>query len=86
LRFPATGLQVEFGLGWPPGGMEEGGKGGLADVGEDRVMGSESVRKAMKVRGVWQEGGMRGKHLIGPCQKSGPLGRPGVGWLVWWEF
>jgi len=31
--FPTGVRDVEFGLGWPPGGMDQRGRGGLADVG-----------------------------------------------------
>ena len=33
--FATSGAHLEFSLGWPPSGMEEGRRGGLADVGED---------------------------------------------------
>jgi hypothetical protein len=32
--FGRRGVHGEFGLGWPPGGMDERGRSGLTDVGE----------------------------------------------------
>jgi len=33
--FPTAGPHGKLGLGWAPGGMEEWGRGGLTDVGQD---------------------------------------------------
>ena len=35
VSFPTAGSHGELGLGWAPGGVEERGGGGLADMGQD---------------------------------------------------
>jgi hypothetical protein len=41
--------------------MDQRGRGGLSDVGEDLREGSGPVRKEMNVRGGWQVGHTSGK-------------------------
>jgi hypothetical protein len=55
------GSHGELGLRWAPGGVEDRGRGGLADVGQDLADGLGVGANAMKVRGFWQVGQMRGK-------------------------
>ena len=44
LCFPTDGAHGELDLGWSPGGMGEGGRSGLSDMGQDLCDGSGSVR------------------------------------------
>jgi len=75
-------VEVEFGLGRPPGRMEEGRRGGLTDMGEDLRDGHGIGEKRDE-----REGGAAGRadqreRLIDASQECGPPGRPGVacGW------
>jgi hypothetical protein len=56
-----AGPHVEFGLRRSPGGVDQRRRRGFSDMARIRMMGSWSVRKAMKVRGVWQAGEISGK-------------------------
>ena len=58
--FPPVGPDVEYGLGGPLAGWMRGGEVGSPMWARICVMGSGSVRKAMKVRGVWQVGQISG--------------------------
>jgi hypothetical protein len=84
--FPTPGPHGELGLGWAPGGMEEWGRGGLADVGQDSGdglgVGKEGDERERGLAG----GADQGENFIDPGQEGGPPGGPGggdAGWLGW---
>jgi hypothetical protein len=80
------GPHGELGLRWSAGRMEEWGRGGFTDVGEDlgdglRV-GEEGNERERGLTGRADQG----KGLVDACQQDGPSGRSGgggVGWLGW---
>jgi hypothetical protein len=84
--FPTPGPHGELGLGWAPGGMEEWGRGGLTDVGQDLCdglgVGKEGDERERGLTG----GAGQGENFIDPGQEGGPPGGPGgggAGWLGW---
>jgi hypothetical protein len=84
--FPLGASDVELGLRWPPGRMEEGGRSGLADVGEDLGDGLGVSQECDERERCLTGGTDQGEGFIDPGQEGGPSGRPGrggVGWLGW---
>ena len=82
--FPTVGLHGEFGLGWSPGWMEEWGRGGLADVGQNLGNGLRIGEEGNEGEGALTGWADEGEDLIDSSQEGGPSGRPGrggVGWL-----
>ncbi len=77
--FPTVRPHVEFGLGWSPGGVDQRGGGGLADMGQDldnRVgIDEERDERERRLAG----GTDQREDFIDPSQKSGPPGCPGGG-------
>jgi len=59
--FRVGATEIEFSLGRSPAGWRSGGEVGSPMWARIWAMGTGSVRTAMKVRGVWQEGQIRGK-------------------------
>jgi hypothetical protein len=84
--FPTGGPHVELNLGRSPGGMEEGGRGRLTDVGEDLGdgvgVGKECNERERRLTG----GADEGKDFKDPSQEGGPSGGARgacVRWLAW---
>ncbi len=78
--FRPAGPHGELGLGRSPGGMEERGRGGLTDVGEDLCDGLGIGEERDEREGRLAGGTDEGEDL----SRSGPGGRPiwrvGKGW------
>jgi len=76
---PNVGSHGELGLGWSPGGMEERGRGGLADVGQDLADGLGVSQERDQGERFLAGGTDQGEDFIDPGQEGGPSGWPGGG-------
>lgn len=72
--FPTVGSHIEFGLGWSPGGVDQRGRGGLADVGQDPGDGIRVGQEGDEREGRVAGGTDEGKDFIDPGQEGGPSG------------
>ncbi len=74
----------ELGLGWPPGGMDERGRGGFADMGEDSGNGLGMGEEGDKREGCLAGRTDQGENFIDPGEEGRPLGRAGGGgvWIL----
>ena len=79
LSFPTRVPDMELGLGRSSGGMDEGGRSGLADVGQDQGdgfrLGEDRDERERRLTG-WAD---EGKDLIDPSQQGRPPGGSGRG-------
>jgi len=69
----STGAHVEFGLGGSPGWMEERGRGGLADVGEDPGDGFGAGEQGDEREGCLAGWTCQGEGFLDPGQGAAHL-------------
>ena len=66
--FRLTGVHGELGLGWPPGGVEERGRSGLSDMGQDLCdgvgVGEERDERERRLTGWADEGKIRAQRML----------------------
>ena len=67
-------VEVEFSLGRSPGGMNQGRRGGLTDVGEDLCDGHGIGEKRDECEGGATGGADQREDLVDSGQKGGPRG------------
>ena len=72
LSFPSRVPDTEFGLGRPPGGMDERGRGGLTDVGQDLGDGFWIGQERDEREGHLASGADEREYLVDTGKKGGP--------------
>jgi hypothetical protein len=76
---PTVGPHGELGLGWAPGGVDQRGRSGLSDMGQDLCDGLGLGEERDKGERFLAGGTDQREDFIDPSQKSGPPGWPGGG-------